>query len=224
MNAAGLPTGLGTLCFDATPLMAFAEAGHLDLLGEWFDPAYAPGGVMVIEVGDHVGKYPHNQLILKAPWLHTVPVEEAADIAEVARIRRDYLLSTGDTDDLGEAEVIVLCQRYGWLAAMDDNEGRKYAARREVQVPTVMMLTIIIAAAAEGLIKPKDAWRVHREVDAARGGGYSYLTGQDVHKPAFMAAINEFRSLKKRHNPGDWPALLTLPGLDGFVKIVRDRH
>jgi predicted nucleic acid-binding protein len=184
MASDGLPSGREHLCFDSTPLMAFAKAGDLDLLGSWFGHGYAPRVVIEDEVGNWVHKYPQNQDILDADWLECVRVDIAEDIVEVERVRRDYL-GNDPGKDHGEAEVIVLCQRYGWTAALDDGEGRRYAARSEVQVPSTMMLTIIIAAAAEGLISPSDAWRVHADVDAARLGGRSYLTGQPVHRPAW---------------------------------------
>ena len=145
----GWPTGREHLCFDSTPLMAFAAAGHLDLLGSWFGHGFAPKVVIETEVGDWVDRYPHNQEILDAAWLERVPVDIAEDIREVDRIRREFF-GSAENKDHGEAEVIVLCQRYDWTAALDDGEGRRYAARTEVAVPSAMMLTIIIAAAAEG--------------------------------------------------------------------------
>lgn len=216
-----LPTGREHLCFDSTVLMAFAKAGHLDLLGEWFRHGYAPRVVIEEEVGDWVHKYPHNQDILDAAWLECVVVDIAEDILEVERIRREFFGSE-EGKDWGEAEVIVLCQRYGWTAVLDDEEGRRYAARNDVQVPSVMMLTIIIAAAAEGLINPGEAWKAHVDVDAARGGGRSYLTGRDVHRPAFMASIQAFREIAREQDPGHWPHPLSLPGLDEVVRRVRN--
>ena len=62
---------------------------------------------------------------------------------------------------------------------------------------------------------------MHAEVDAARGGGRSYLTGQNVHRPAFMASVDAFHRIKGAHQPGPWPAILTLRGLDEVVLHVR---
>lgn len=220
MATGGLPSGRQHICFDSTPLMAFAQAGHLDRLGSWFGHGYAPRVVIEDEVGYWVDKYPHNQDILDAPWLECVCIDIADDLLEVERIRRDFF-SSAPGKDHGEAEVIVLCQRYGWTAALDDGEGRRYAARPEVAVPSAMMLTINIAAAAEGLIGRTDAWNLHADVDAVRGGGRSYLTGQSVHRRAFMASIDAFSKIMQERDPGPWPRILTLRGLDEVVLRVR---
>ena len=55
---------------------------------------------------------------------------------------------------------------------------------------------------------------MHADVDAARGGERSYLTGEDLHRLSVMASVDAFRRIGTTTDPGPWPAILALRELD----------
>ncbi len=216
--------GLDYACFDATQLIAFNEVGALDVLGCWFPKAFMPNVVSEAEVRAHLDKFPQGQRILDAEWLEAVAVESDEGL-ELVRFLREDIWKSGLGKDRGEAEVLALCRDYGWLAILDDEQARKAATRENIKIPSAMLLTVIIAAAAHGLIAPGKAWQLHAAIDKERSekknlGSFSYLTGRKVHRPAFMNSINEFRSIHKKQGEPAWPRLLATSGLDGVVSAV----
>jgi predicted nucleic acid-binding protein len=219
--------GLDYVCFDATQLIAFNEVGALDVLGRWFPKAFTPNVVTEDEIRAHLGKFPQGQRILDAEWLEAVAVDSDEGL-ELVRFLHDDLWKSGAGKDRGEAEVLALCRDYGWLAILDDDQARKAATRENIKVPSAMLLTVIIAAAAHGLIAPGEAWKLHAAIDKKRSekkglGSFSFLTGQDVHRVAFMNSIHEFRRIHKKQGEPAWPRLLATPGLDGVIVAVRQR-
>ena len=220
--------GSDFVCFDATQLIAFNNAEQLDILGAWFPRAFTPDVVTEEEIRPHLGKFPQGQRILDAAWLEPIPVESDAGIELVNYLLAERWKSAPDRDR-GEAEVLALCRDHGWTAILDDEAGRVAARDIRIGVPSAMMLTTIIAAAAYELIKPNDAWALHVEVDQARkasfskkgpGGSFSYLTSDTAHKPAFMQSVNAFRHVKQKQDLG-WPQILTVPSLDELILHVR---
>jgi hypothetical protein len=79
---------------------------------------------------------------------------------------------------------------------------------------------MILAAAAHGLIARDQAWKLHCDLDASRGGARSALTGQAVHRPPFRACIERFAAIAQRRSLA-WPHILATPGLDGLVIRTR---
>ncbi len=212
--------GSDYVCFDSTALLYFNKTSHLYLLETWFPKAFAPIAVIEEEFADHVDRYPENKRIVDASWLETVPVENDEGLRLVAYLR-DERWKSAPNKDRGEAEVIALCVEYGWTAIMDDDQAR--VAAYDSKVPTAMMLTVIIAAAAHSLINPTEAWKLHREIVIARGG-FTYLSADAVHRPAFMNSIDAFRKVWRDEGQPPWPRLLAWkPGLDNVVLAVRSR-
>jgi hypothetical protein len=75
-----LPRGVEYVCFDATPLIGYADSDHLTLLSPWFGPtAYVPAVVTDYELQKDLATYPQNQVIIDAPWLKPVPLVEPDD-------------------------------------------------------------------------------------------------------------------------------------------------
>lgn len=208
--------GSACVCFDTTALIHFNAIGQLDTLGEWFPRAYAPVVVIEEEIRAQLAQHPSNQAILDAQWLQSVEVSEPSDLETVANIHRRYGRTPGQ--DRGEAEVVVLCARNGWTAIMDDTQGQRAAADHNATYCSI--LTMILIASAHGLLHPGDAWKLHGELEQSRGGAYSALTAQAVHKPAFHACIERFGKIGRARGDA-WPHLLGHPGVEGVVRRTR---
>lgn len=163
-----LETGASYVCFDSTALIAFNSVEQLDILGEWFPKAFAPNVVLAEEIGAHLDEHPEGQRILDANWLHEASVEDADGIALVAYLL-DERWGSSSGKDRGEAEVIALCRRYGWVAVLDDAEGIR--AAKDHGVASVSFLSVIIAAAAQDMIQRRDAWNLHVLIDEERRRG-----------------------------------------------------
>jgi predicted nucleic acid-binding protein len=170
------------------------------------------------EIRAHLSRYPKNQVILDASWLEAVAVTEPPDLKDVAEIHKRYGRQAGQ--DRGEAEVVVLCAGQGWTGIIDDSNGQK--AARDYKAPHCAILTMILAAAGHDLIKADQAWKLHTDLEADRGGGRSALTANAAHRPAFEACIRQFAQIVTRRNL-NWPHILGDPGADGLVIRIRNR-
>lgn len=212
------PSGSSFVCFDATALITFHDHGYLGVLADWFaDGACAPAAVLDLELRKNDFAETKNQDILNAPWLHTVVVDEPADVQAVS----DLLLRWGSPPgrDKGEAEVVTLCKRYGWTALLEDRTGRRAAA--DAGVPHLYWVSLIIGACAQGLIGETEAWEMHRTLANADGGGG--LSGNDVHRRPFTEAIKAVeRRAEQLGDPG-WPEILGDAAIDRIVLSARKR-
>jgi predicted nucleic acid-binding protein len=218
--------GPAYVCFDATQLFSFNRVDRLDTLGDWFPKAFVPNVVIEKEVKPFVGKYPKNQRILDAAWLHSVAVESDSGLRLVAHLR-DRVWKSPPEKDRGEAEVLALCRDFGWIAILDDKQAR-VAAERNAKVPRAMLLTIIIAAAAYEKISRSDAWKLHVDIDKARKkmgiGSCSFLTSDGCHASVFEKCIDMFSDLRQRKGNREWPVFLAIPSLDELVIWVRNHN
>jgi predicted nucleic acid-binding protein len=215
--------GPAYVCFDATQLFAFNRVDRLDTLGDWFPKAFVPNVVIEKEVRPFVRKYPKNQRILSATWLHSVAVESDSGLRLVAHLR-DRVWKSPPEKDRGEAEVLALCRDYGWIAILDDEQAR-VAAERHAKAPRAMLLTIIIAAAAYEKISRNDAWKLHVDIDKARKkmgiGSRSFLTSDLCHEGVFAKCIDMFGGFRDKFDNPEWPTFLAIPSLDELVDWVR---
>jgi hypothetical protein len=230
-----LPTGTSYVCFDTTSLIHSAATGYLDELGSWWGSgAFTARHIMDIEVGRNVKLHPRNQDVLDAAWLHAVPVDNPQDLFRVAWLLDHHWMSSPGKDR-GEAEVLTLCRRYGWVAIIDDERGRAYAAKpvvprspadldatmTEPPIPSAMLLTTIIAAVAWGVAKHGKAWKMHCAIDRDRGSGYSLISYGDSQRPIFDACVAKFRKLHEQRPNLGFPAVLAVRGLDDLVASTR---
>ena len=212
-----LPKGSGWICFDTTALLHFNAVGHLDTLGSWFPRAFAPEVVIEEEIREPLPRYPKNQAILDAGWLEAVTVEEPSDLKDVAEIHKRFGRRAGQ--DRGEAEVVVLCARYGWTAIIDDTNGQR--AAQDYNAPCCTILTMILGAAGGGLIESRDAWQLHTDLETSRGPGRSALKAEKVHRNAFEQCVRQFARISEQRKL-QWPEVLALKGADGLV--IRTRN
>lgn len=205
------PTGPECVCFDATVLICYQDNGHLDTLRKLFSGrTFTPNVVTGFELVKTERARRLNRPIVEASWLESVPVDEPQDILAVTDLRA--LWGSRDGRDHGEAEVIVLCERYGWVAVLDDFNGRG-AAHDRGAMACVYMCTVIIAAAAVGLcgLTVSDAWTIHRAVE--RGRKHPRVQDERV----FAALVAVFSTAWERAGRPAWPRFLVDPRLDQLV-------
>ena len=214
-----LPTGPEHVCFDTTALLQFARVGKLDVLREWFPEAFAPAAVYKLELEDHIGHSTEAREIIGAGWLQKVTVDDPNDLAYITYLHEQRWKSAPGKNR-GEAEVVVVCRRHGWLAVMEDEEGR--AAAAENGVSCAYMLEIVIAAAAQGFLTVKEAWELHCEIERDRRR--ALLMPEDSHRPAFDASVAAFRTILEKQGEPDWPFLLSTPNLRDVILVQRRRH
>jgi predicted nucleic acid-binding protein len=138
---------------DATPLIALAKIGQLDLLPGFFGNVLVPGAVYGEIVLAGAGRIGAAE-IQTANWIH---VEAIADRSKV-----DYLLTQLD---IGEAEAIVLAQekQADWLL-VDENKARSIAQRLGLQmIGTVGLLLLAKEQGKLPAVRPQlDALRSHQ--------------------------------------------------------------
>jgi hypothetical protein len=206
-----LPKGPEHVCLDATVLIHYQDNGHLDTLrdllpGRKFTPNVVTGWELVKT--DKAAKL--NERILKATWLEPVPVDDPAGISEVATLRA--LWNSRPDKNHGEAEVVVLCQRHGWVAIMDDRDGRG-AAHDGRGVSCAYMSTMLIAATALGIngLDADAAWKIHQAVESKR------KRPRVQSERAFRTLVTVFGALWQQSGKPDWPQFLTEPRLDQLV-------
>ena len=124
---------------DASPLIALARIGRLELLREVFGTLFLPDAVWREVVESGVGRAGADA-VLHAGWIERRSV---ADAALVAVLRRDL--------GAGEAEAIVLARETGAaLVLMDERMGR--AAARRLGLRVTGLVGVLIEARERGLL------------------------------------------------------------------------
>ena len=216
MSNPDLPQGPGHVCFDASPLIQFADANALATLATWFHPrAFTASVITKVELVKNLPAYPQNAEILKLPWLHAIDVDEEDDLRLISELRR--LWGSKQGRDHGEAEVVALARRYGWVAILDDGAGRDAAKRN--RVPHVSTAGLIAASVA-GVYESHDAaWALYQRV--ARTQLRPIIPPDDPYEPAFRAAADATRRIAQgMEDNGDsvWPQLLADPRIDQLVR------
>jgi predicted nucleic acid-binding protein len=207
-----LPRGLGHVCFDASPLIHFADAGELAWLGTWFQPrAFTAEVVTAIELPKGKGKYAGVDEILVLPWLQSVQVEREEDVRFVARLLA--LWGSDPGRDHGEAEVVAICRRHGWTAIMDDRRGRDAATRERVGWATTS--TMIVAAAAATHASVDELWDVYKRVLGRLERPAIPTT--DNYLSAFKKAVRGIQRIINASDDDPWPNVLANPQLEKLV-------
>lgn len=69
-----------------------------------------------------------NERILNADWLEHIAVTEPHDLVQFEALLAFWAGPEGKNK--GEAEVLLLCERQGWIGIVDDWQGRNEAHRR----------------------------------------------------------------------------------------------
>ena len=196
------------LCFDAGPLIRFNDAGRLDLLESLVGPvAYAPRAVIKCELGK---RHKQNSAAIKAPWLYSVPSHP--DDAELVSslLKR---LGKKPPKNLGEAEVIAACRRFGWTAVLEDGDARIVAA--DAKVRHVYVATVLAAASAYKAIKPSQAWKLFVRMEKERRS--SVLKPDESNQPVFIEFYGYLCRLREARNNPPFPIFLAEPGLDDVL-------
>jgi len=209
---AALPQGSECVCFDATVLIHYQDNDHLDTLRDLFPgPTITPNVVTGMELVKNAKARELNTRILAAEWLQSVPVTDPGDITEVRTLVAVWGGKPNKNE--GEAEVIVLCERHGWIAIMDDYQGRSTAADRGRMRFAYMSTMLLAAAAAIGItgLDADRAWEIHRAVESKR------KRPRLQNEALFKRLVQIFRAAWEQNGRPPWPTFLTDPRLDQLV-------
>ena len=215
MSGPQYPTGPGHVCFDATALIHYQDNGHLDLLNDLFpNGKFTPNVVTSFELVKSDWAASMNRAILSASWLESVPVAQPEDIESVRAILGAWGSRPRSRHD-GEAETIVLCERYGWHAIMDDHTGRNTALDRR-RATVSYMCSALLGAAAVGLgsFDVDRVWEIHCQVESRRKRPRLPNEGD------FRRLVEFFRIVWQKNGKPPWPEFLSDPRLDEAVDLV----
>lgn len=151
---------------DASPIIALAAVGRLDLVRELYGEAIIPRAVH-----EEITLGPGGaELIAGAPWLF---MRDARDRSVVGELEGEV--------DRGEAEAIALAiELAADLIIIDDRRGRIAAARRGI--PLTGVVGILLEARTRGLIGPVGP--VLDELQTRAG----FRLGESVRRQALEAA------------------------------------
>jgi predicted nucleic acid-binding protein len=146
---------------DASPLIALAKIGLLDLLRELYEGVVIPAQVLE-ELHVHENRPGSRTLLLalEAGWLRAEALRDSVEMASLMR-------SVGP----GEAAAILLAeQRPCRFVLLDEKRGRAVAKRRNI--PVAGTGTILLAAKKRALIES-----VPMTLDQLAGAGYRLSPG-----------------------------------------------
>lgn len=228
-GTARLPRGASVVCLDAMILIGYASADLLETLSSFFAAAdvhvCTSAWVIDSEIGKHLDTHRANQKIVDADWLHRAAVVDE-DILYVQNLLAAWGSAAGK--DRGEAEILALCSRHGWIGVSDDHNAHGGAALakrqgRPFEPSLVRGVSLLAAAAAENLIGVDQAWAVHRAVEA-RYDDPPIMPITPAFEQAFADAVTALRATRNSQGSPPWPRLLTC-GADRIVKAaVRHRN
>lgn len=199
----------GELCLDTTALIHFEKAGHLDVL-ERLCTVDSDAFVTAVVVGEWRGHSidPAGH-VTGLPWLRVVVADDPADLQVIADLGQRY--PTPPDKNQGEMDVVAVSHRLGFTALMEDGIGGRQAD--DFNVTHISMVTLLAAAVAWGKLPQRQAWRVHRDVEASRHPYKSILHVDAVGKYGFAGAVAAFQLTKDGY--ASFTAFLAQPNLDG---------
>ena len=109
---------------DASVLIDLVSGRRLANLRELFGTVAVPA-LVCAEIERGVSKFPVNKGILDAAWLLRVAADDPDDLTLIADLHRTW--RSAPPDNAGEAELVALSRRYGWIALLEDGQGREGA-------------------------------------------------------------------------------------------------
>lgn len=151
---------------------------------------------------------------------------EVGDGPFVARLHRRF--GSVPPRNEGEAQVLAACKRNpGWIAITEDQQA--WVAAGDEQIARCYIVTVLAAAAAQSLMSPTEAWRLHVEIEKwrqanSRGGmRFSLMPYYDEYRPVFMEVCAAFRKRWIAAGRQSWCELLATPGLDDAMILAVKR-
>ncbi|MBI4898036.1 MAG: hypothetical protein HY827_06680 [Actinobacteria bacterium] len=198
-------------------LIHFNRTGHLSLLADlWPDGAITPEVIRECEIGDATSHHPENKRILEAVWIRAVAVDDPADVRYAMNLRRAW--HSAPDKDRGEADIVVLCRRNGWIAISDDNNGR--AALEHTGCDFSYMASMLVAAAATGHagLDLTSAWEVHQALQDSR------VRPHIDTKEKFAACVKLANRLHTQIGSPAWPGILRDPRVDLMIEKFDGRR
>jgi len=209
---------------DASVLLAAVKGRVLAGLNEMFAVVGVPA-IVKGEILRGIPAHPEDRPLVRSPSLQRVAAEDPDDLEFI----NDLVTARGKGPDChdGEAELIALAARHGWIAVIE--ERARVIAHRE-GVHAVRMTTLAVAAAACGVLTEDRAWWFHRGVHRNtknKAGLPIGTTSGD--RPIFDAAVAAVRRVVVSRGDPPWPGILRDPGvapgkLDALIEHVAGTH
>ncbi len=194
-----------TVGADASVLIDLVTGGRLQNLKELFGEVAVPA-LVCAEIARGLGAYQVNQGILRADYLRKVAAGDPDDLQLMSDLH--HLWGSAPPDNAGEAELVVLSRRYGWIALLEDGKGRE-AARREGVYP-VRLTTCAVTAAACGVMTVDRAWGLHHGYHRRRTRRLPIGT-TPADRGRFDRAVDIVARLHGRLGSPPWPEILNHP-------------
>lgn len=193
---------------DASVLIAAAKGRVLAGLNEMF-PVVGVPAIVKNEILKGIPAHPEDRALIRSPWLQRVAAEDPDDLELI----NDLVSARGKGPDChdGEAELIALAARHGWIAVIDER-ARAVAYREGVH--SVRMTTLAVAAAACGVLTVDRAWWFHRGAHRHtknKAGLPIGITPAD--RSVFEASVETVRRLVVSRGNPPWPEFLKHPDI-----------
>ncbi len=205
-------------CLDAMVCIILAGIGRLDLLPRLFGPQiYVPRRVFeewhgTTETGGAVDQAPSVEIVEPAP----------VDGPVVARLHRRFGSVPPRND--GEAQLLAVCKRTGYVAITEDKQG--WVAARDEGVSRAYMVTVLACAAGQGRLNPTDAWRLHVVIEKWRQSKspdrmrFSVMPYYEDYPSVFMQVHAAFRKRWIDAGRPPWCDFLVTPQLDEAIVLA----
>ncbi|GEM_PF-5947003 len=194
---------------DASVLIDLVEGKRLPGLKELFGAVGVPALVKV-EVKHNIRAHPLNRGILAAPWLSSVAATDPEDLRLIADLHSAW--GSSPPKNAGEAELIALSLRHGWIALIEDRTARNTAHVEGVHA--VRLTTCAVAGAASGIVNADRAWGLHHGFHARRPAHMRLPIGTTpADRTCFDRAIAKIEFLISKLGTPAWPGILHHPSL-----------
>lgn len=189
---------------DASVLIDLVEGKRLPGLEELF-PEVAVPALVKVEVKRNIRAHPLNKGILDAPWLSSVAATDPEDLRLIADLHSAW--GSSPPENAGEAELIALSLRHGWIAIIEDRTARNTAYIEHVHA--VRLTTCAVAGAACGVVAADRAWGLHHGFHARRPAHVRLPVGTTPAERAnFDRAIAKTELLVAKLGGPAWPGIL----------------
>lgn len=198
----------GELCTDTTALIHFEAAGKLGVLKD-LCCACGDAHTTAVVVGEwHPHEVDPAGHVRGHPWLRVLEANHPDDLLVIKDLARRY--PTPPDKNQGEMDVVAVSKRYGMTALMEDGLGCKQA--NDHGVPHIAAVTLLAAGVAFGRLEQREAWRVHKAVEATRGTFHSILIADKDGRRGFAGAVAAFKRTRQSH--ADLGSFVAQHGLD----------
>lgn len=113
--------------------------------------------------------------------------------------------------DRGEADIIALCRKHGWVAITDDNNGRGGLDDNRCDFSYMSAMLVVAAATGHAGLDADAAWQIHFDVESNRKAPRIYR------RELFDTCVSVISRLHTQTGSPTWPHLLRDPRVDLII-------